>query len=404
MSARLFTPRFFTMFAFTFTVFISAFQLLPAAPYRVLALGGTTAAAGLFLGFLTFSCALSAPFTGSIGDRLGQRRVLMVASIVLAVCTSTYAVMPDYRLLLAVVIVHGFFWSALLSASGAYMTSTVPASRRAEGFAYWGLASVVAIAVAPAFGFWMYRHGWAALCAELVALNVVMAVIAWRLPDDREASHSDAAAARVGDSSDPRRAVRSFAQRLSSFIEWRILVLSVPMALISFGYGGLTSFSSLFADDLGVSPRPLFLTAMAASILVSRLTLGGSIDRIGHRRVLLPSIVGPPIGLGLLAIAQGRVTFALAGLAFGVGFGLMYPAYSAFVMNHVSPARRGAAFGAMLAAFDAGIGLGSSAMGGIIHGVGYRIAFGLAAGVAFLSLPGFLVAERRLGFRDDPAG
>ena len=62
---RLFTVRFFTMCGFTFTVFLSAFQLLPTAPVRILQLGGTTFAAGLFLGFLTYASALSAPFRRS---------------------------------------------------------------------------------------------------------------------------------------------------------------------------------------------------------------------------------------------------------------------------------------------------------------------------------------------------
>src|SRR5512134_202883 len=121
MSDRLFTPRFFIMCAYSFTVFVSVFQLLPTAPYHVLDLGGGTTAAGLFLGFLTFASAISAPFTGSIGDRIGQRRVLITVSVILAAFTASYAVIEDYRLLLAVVIVHGLFWSALLSSSGAYM-------------------------------------------------------------------------------------------------------------------------------------------------------------------------------------------------------------------------------------------------------------------------------------------
>src|ERR1041384_6238918 len=62
---RLFTPRFFIMCAYSFTVFVSVFQLLPTAPYHILDLGGTTVAAGLFLGFLTYSSALSAPITGT---------------------------------------------------------------------------------------------------------------------------------------------------------------------------------------------------------------------------------------------------------------------------------------------------------------------------------------------------
>ena len=56
-SDRLFTPRFFLMCGFTFTVFLSLFQLLPTAPFRILDLGGSTAAAGLFLGVLYLKTA-----------------------------------------------------------------------------------------------------------------------------------------------------------------------------------------------------------------------------------------------------------------------------------------------------------------------------------------------------------
>ncbi len=60
------------MCGFSFTVFLSAFQLLPVAPYRILALGGSAAAAGLFLGFLTYASAASAPLTGGLADRSGR--------------------------------------------------------------------------------------------------------------------------------------------------------------------------------------------------------------------------------------------------------------------------------------------------------------------------------------------
>ncbi|MFI5179089.1 MAG: MFS transporter, partial [Vicinamibacterales bacterium] len=174
MPNRLLTPRFVTMWSYSFTVFISLFQLLPAAPYRVLELGGSTSEAGLFLGLLTYASAFSAPFTGTIADRVGQRRVLIVVSLVLAAISASYAFMTSYKLMLVLVVVHGLFWSGLLSASSAYMAATIPASRRAEGFGYWGLASVMAIAAAPAVGFWVYRHGWATLCAEIVTLNLIM--------------------------------------------------------------------------------------------------------------------------------------------------------------------------------------------------------------------------------------
>jgi len=102
-SSPLFTTRFFVMCAYTFTVFVSLFQLLPAAPYHVLALGGTTFAGGLFLGFLTYSSALAAPFTGQLADRLGHRRVLIIVSLVLAAFSTTYALLDNYKVLLALV-------------------------------------------------------------------------------------------------------------------------------------------------------------------------------------------------------------------------------------------------------------------------------------------------------------
>ena len=49
----------------------------------------------------------------------------------------------------------------------------------------------------------------------------------------------------------------------------------------------------------------------------------------------------------------------------------------------------------MIAAFDTGIGTGSTALGTIIHHFGYRAAFGSAAVLAALSLPYFLLAEKR---------
>jgi predicted MFS family arabinose efflux permease len=301
-------------------------------------------------------------------------------SLILAGFTLSYTFITDHRLMLALVIPHGIVWSALLSAQGAYMTQTVPESRRAEGISYWGLSSIFAVAGAPSLGFWIYRFGWDALTIELTVLNLLMAVVAWRLPDDRAANHHEV-------EHPPHYA-----------IEWRVLLLSATMAMVSFAYGALTSFSSLFADALTVRPRSLFLTGMAGAVLTGRLTVGRSLDRVGYRRVLLRCIPLPALGVLVLAAAQGTGTFLASAVIFGAGFGLMHPSYTAYVMAHVSPLRRGAAFGAMIAAFDTGIGSGSSAMGWLVHHFGYRWGFGAVALVAALSLPCFLLAEKRLGF------
>jgi len=95
------------MCACSFTVFTSVFQLLPTAPYRMLELGGSTVVAGLFLGFMTYSSAFSAPFTGHVADRIGHRPVLITVSLVLALFTASYAFIASPAIMLGVVIVHG---------------------------------------------------------------------------------------------------------------------------------------------------------------------------------------------------------------------------------------------------------------------------------------------------------
>ena len=65
-------------------------------------------------------------------------------------------------------------------------------------------------------------------------------------------------------------------------------------------------------------------------------------------------------------------------------------------MRDVSAARRGAAFGAILAAFDTGIGTGSTSIGWMIQHYGFSSAFGAAAILSALAVPYFLVIDRRL--------
>ena len=376
MSDRLFTPRFFVMCGFTFTVFLSAFQLLPTAPFHILDLGGSTFASGLFLGFLTYASAFSAPVTGSFADRVGQRRILIVTSLALTVFSLLYAVISDYRLMLALAIPHGIFWSGLLSASSAYMTTKLPENRRAEGIGYWGLSTVAAVAVAPTVGFWIYRQGWMWLCVLAAALNVVMAIIAWNLTDN------------------PRReAAPAALKKPAGILEWRVLVISLTLFLYSFGYGGITSFTALYADANGVEPKSLYLTALMLVIFVTRPFSGRMGDRWGYKRVFMPCLILISVGLALLGFGGTRGWMIASAVVFGVGFGTAYPCYVAYVMQGVTAERRGAAFGAILAAFDTGIGTGSTTMGWLIQQFSFATAFTVAAALSALALPYFIFVD-----------
>jgi MFS family permease len=290
--------------------------------------------------------------------------------------------------MLALVVVHGIFWSGLLTGSGAYITNILPEQRRAEGLAYWGLSTIAAIAVAPPIGFWVFRFGWRVMCLEAAALNVAMACIAWTLPaQPRERSEpaKRRASERAGGAGGTEPPAR--------LIEWRVLVLSFTLFLYSFGYGGATSFTALYADANGVHPKGVFLTTLALAILVTRPMSGRLGDRFGYRRILLPSLAIVAIGLSILIFGGTKRHLVASAIVYGAGFGTAYPVFVGYVLRHVSPNRRGAAFGAILACFDTGIGTGSTTMGWIIGAYGFPAAFGTGTVLCTLSVPYFLIAD-----------
>ena len=65
-----------------------------------------------------------------------------------------------------------------------------------------------------------------------------------------------------------------------------MLVLSFTLFLYSFGYGGITSFTALYADAIGITPKGIYLTALAMVILVTRPAV-----RTAGRSLRLPARV-----------------------------------------------------------------------------------------------------------------
>lgn len=383
-SARLFTPRFLIICAFNFTVFLSAFQLLPTAPIRILDIGGSTFVAGLFVGLLTYASAFSAPFTGAIADRLGLRKTLIICSAAILVASIGYAITLRPRTMLVLVVIHGVFWSGLLTSAGAYAMSMMPPSRRAEGIGYWGISTVLAVAMAPTVGLWIYHYGWFWVCVSCATLNVAMGLIAWRLPEHQ----APRAPADVE--------TTAHASVWHDAIEWRVTLASVTLFLIAFGYGGVMSFAAVYARDHGISPPGLYFTLMALVMLITRPISGPLADRFGPGAVLVPCITLASLGYGLLAAGDTLTWFIASALAVGLGFGSAYPAHAAFVLRYVDERRRAAALGGILAALDTGIGSGSMTIGWIIQHGGYGAAFGAAAFIGLFAAPYFLFVAPRV--------
>jgi len=378
VSEPLFTRKFVSLWLFQFATFFSAFQLLPVIPLRIVDLGGGKGTAGLFLFVYTMASAFGAPVMGTVADHIGRRRVLIIGSLAFLVFSLLYGVVPWLPLLLFIGIVHGTLWSALLTSSGAIMTEFIPATRRTEGMAYWGLAPTAAMSVAPAVGLHVHRFGWLTLCVEIAAISAITAVWASRL--------------RGGDQRDPGAA---FPKGID-FWDWRVVQATLSLAVVAFGYGGITSYVALLSRERGIHPESLFFTVFAVASVLVRVFTSRLGDRFGYKVLLYPAFVAMPLSFAILARAENRVEMAAAALLLGFGMGTSWPAFMTFVLANSEEERRARTFGSVILAFDMGIGIGSMLVGAIGERYGLARSFNVAAVLACLSIPIFLATSRRL--------
>ena len=372
----LFTKRFFGLWLFAFITFFAAFQLLPAVPFRIMAIGGTKAQAGWFLSVYAFASALSAPLMGNLADHVGRKRMLMTASLLFIVFSLLYGVIRVVPLLLVIAIVHGSLWSGLIASASAIMSEFIPESRRNEGLAYWGLSSTAAIALAPAAGLMVYEHfGWVALCVELAGLALLTFAWASRLPVTHVTIDS--------------------AHSLKDAWDIAVIRPALSFSVICFGYGGVTSYVAILARERGIKPESLFFTVFALTIVIVRVLTSRLGDKLGPKAILYPSYAAIPISFALLAFATRPWQFVLSASLFGIGMGGAYPAFANFLLMNTDPKRRARTFGSIVMAFDTGIAVGSLSIGAIGQRYSLGTAFAIAAALSCLAIPIFMAASRQ---------
>jgi MFS family permease len=155
------------------------------------------------------------------------------------------------------------------------------------------------------------------------------------------------------------------------------------MVACGLGFGAVLTFVPTFVHTLGIERvAPFFVSYTLAAVAV-RVVLGGLSDRIGRRRVLLPS-------MGLLAasiLALGTVTgvpgLVGVGLLFGAGQGMTYPTANALMVDLSHPGNLGRVQTLFAGSFSAGVAASAYVFGVVIERLGYPAMFtGAAACVA----------------------
>lgn len=360
------TAPFVLLCAFYFLVFAAGYQLFPVVPLHLRDLGASLAESGRFQTAFMLGSGFGSLFTGPLGDRLGQRRVLRVASLALVAILVTYGFLKVRWVFYLLAPLHGVLWSALRTASIAKVGAILPLEHRAQGLSLFGLTGPGGVAVGPLVGLWLMPHlGFAWMLILLAGVFAVLHGLIGALP--REAPRELEAAALF---QWPDRAV------------WGTVAV---MMLVGLGFGPMPPYSAQEAKALGMAWPSTFLTCFALGMMAIRGLLG--LTGMGRRPVaLLPYMIAlAASGYALLAFLPGGMArHLLSGLIYGAGYGMVHTLLIMNIFATTPPDRTGAAVGALFFAFDAATALGAMGLGWIMEQFDFR--WGWAIGVALMTL------------------
>lgn len=372
MSAPALTQRrpnataFAGVFAASLFCFLAVGAALPVLPrYVVGPLGGSDVDAGLVTGAFAFAAIVGRPIGGRMADGRG-RRIVVVTGLLLVAASGALLFVPwgiGGLIVARLVLGWGIGW--VFTAGLAWTVDLAPEDKRGRAIAFYGLAVWGGLSAGPLAGEGaLAAGGYDAVWALSAALPLVGAAIARVVPDRRTPTGPGAAPRRLV----PRPAV----------------LPGLALFLASVGYATLATFVVLHLEDPGSTGGAAVFTAMAATVVGSRVLLFWLPDHVGPRVTAIGCGIAQAAGLALIAAAQGLPVAIAGAMVMGTGFSLAFPSLAMLVVEHVGEHERGAAMGAFSAFFDLGVGVGAPAAGAVSALAGYSGAFAAAACAAAL--------------------
>jgi MFS family permease len=346
----------------------------------------STGAVGLALSGMWAAYALTQFPSGILGDRFGERLVILAAVGITAAASLSLAFAPTFAVFGVLTVVLGAGAGLHYSVATSLLTKEFDDIGRAIGVHVGGgpLAGLIAPVVATAVA---ARFGWRAAIGVGAAVAIpVLVAFAWRIertpPDRPDESMRDRMAIRplVGLLTRPPIAFTTLVAFLGAFA-WQATASFLPTFLVSF-------------RDLSVTSAGLLFSAYFVVSGLGTPTIGWVSDRVGRDGAAIVTMAAGVVGYALLVVGPrvGLVpAIALVGVAMTWGAPLQSRFFDKFEANE-----RGAAFGLVRTAYMVLGATGSVAVGALSDVAGWAAAYGLLAGVTGLALV-LLVANLALG-------
>ncbi len=384
MSAR-FGPHFGKIFAAALLEEASFF-LLVHFPGYLDSLGITESTIGILYASGAVLALCLRPALGRILDLTHRRTVLLVAGIlnatvVLLLATTTVWGPWLVALFLAQRVLQIVLFTTMLT----YGADSLPIEHRTQGLALFGLSGLVPIALGGLAGDLVVdAFGYTGLFVAASAASLGSWLLVWRLPVLPILGRR------------PRRGFwAALAQRNLLPLWWATLTLSIGMETVF-------TFTRTFVADRGVGSTGLFFGIYGFSAAAMRVLGGRQYDRIPQRPLVTGALISYGACLLLMSNAGNAAVLAAAGLAAGLAHGAIFPILTSQVVLRARTAERGSAMAIFTSIFDIALLVAAPAVGFLIDGFDYRLAFGVVSVVLGIGAAVYAWWDHRLASSEVP--
>ncbi|HEX6287026.1 MAG TPA: MFS transporter [Acidimicrobiia bacterium] len=323
------------------------------------------------------------PLLGRVLDLTHRRTVILVAAmanIVVLLGLSTTEVWGPW--LWVLFLMQRTAQVALFTTMLTYGADSIPLKRRTQGLAIFGLSGLIPIAIGGYFGDVVIEEfGFSGLFICAAAVSFLSWLVVWALPVLPVRGRQ------------PRRSFwAALAQR-------NLLPIWLATLLFTVGLESLFTFTRTFVDERDVGTAGLFFAVYGISAAVTRIVGGSMYDRLPHRPLLVGSLAAYGVGVGCMAIAQDVPLLFAAALITGTAHGAAFPLLSSEVVNRARVSERGSAMATFTSIFDIALLAGAPAVGFLIDGFDYLVAFGVVSITLVIGSLAYRLWDRRI----DPA-
>lgn len=353
--------------------------LVTIAPYAVEKFNASTSIAGLVSSIFIIGTLIGRLVTGRLIGDIGSKKTLIIGLTLFIITTAMYLIANNLPLLLINRLLHGMALGVASTATGTIIAQIIPISRRGEGIGYYSLSAVLATAIGPFVGilFTQYANFTMIFLFNLI-LSAIILVISFIvttpvLPTSKKTKGKS------------ETAFKGF--KLSNFIEYKAVPISLVALVIGFAYSGVMSFLSFYTKEINlIDSGSFFFLVYAIMILISRPFSGRLMDAKGANIVVYPCLVIFAIGMLMFSQAHHGIILLVGGALIGLGYGNFNSVAQTIAIKVTPPQRLGLATSTYFILYDLGLGAGPYLLGFLVPITGYRGLFLSMAGVILISI------------------